>query len=199
MNNPAFHRIEMLTGPDALDLLSSAPVIVFGIGGVGSWCVEALVRSGVANLTIVDSDLVCVTNINRQVQATHATIGKSKVKVLRDRLLEINPDANIIALQKVYGRSTSGEFELDQYEYVIDAIDGLSGKVELLMKASAGGAKVFTALGASVQARCHTDQGRFDLEFRRVSSGALRAQAAPPVRLSWRGHLRLQRGTSPAF
>ena len=85
----SFHRMELLTGSGALERLSSTPVILFGVGGVGSWCAEALVRSGIANLTIVDSDLICVTNINRQVQATFDTVGQLKVDVLRQRLLSI--------------------------------------------------------------------------------------------------------------
>ncbi len=145
----SFHRMELLTGSGALERLSSTPVILFGVGGVGSWCAEALVRSGIANLTIVDSDLICVTNINRQVQATFDTVGQLKVDVLRQRLLSINPEASINAVQTVYNRNTAAQFDLGRYKYVIDAIDSLSSKVELIINASASGALIYSALGAS--------------------------------------------------
>jgi tRNA A37 threonylcarbamoyladenosine dehydratase len=148
-SKPAFHRLELLTGKDGLERLKATPVILFGVGGVGSWCAEALVRSGIHNLTIVDSDLVCATNINRQLQATHNTVGEVKVDVLRERLLTINPDASITALKSIYHYTTASEFKLDQFPYVIDAIDSLSCKVELIVNASEAGAKVYSALGAS--------------------------------------------------
>ena len=107
VNNPAFNRLRLLTGEKSLLKLSETNVIIFGLGGVGSWCAEALIRSGIHNLTIVDSDVVCVTNINRQVQATTSSVGKSKVLTLRERLLDINPQANITAIQKIYDQTTS--------------------------------------------------------------------------------------------
>src|SRR4030042_4596833 len=123
--NPAFHRLHLLADTKGIDALRQTRVVVFGVGGVGSWCAEALMRSGIGNLTLVDSDLICVTNINRQVQATTATIGKVKVIELRKRLLEINPDATIIAQQAVFDRTTCSSFDLTAYDYVIDAIDSL--------------------------------------------------------------------------
>lgn len=149
MKNPAFHRVELLIGPEALERFYQTKVILFGIGGVGSWCAESLIRSGIGNLTIVDSDLVCVTNINRQLQATSETVGQAKVRVLRDRLLAINPNAQVTAIQNVYNRDTTESFDLKQYDYVLDAIDSLSCKVSLLMNAYDAGATVFTSLGAS--------------------------------------------------
>ena len=95
-------RTELLLGNENLDKLQRVKVLIFGLGGVGSWCAEALVRSGIRNITIVDSDRVCVTNCNRQLMATSKTIGQVKVEALRERLLEINPDANITAFQKIY-------------------------------------------------------------------------------------------------
>jgi tRNA A37 threonylcarbamoyladenosine dehydratase len=148
-SSPSFNRLELLTGRDALERIHGASVIVFGIGGVGSWCAEALVRSGIKKLTIVDSDRICVTNINRQIQATTATVGMVKVEVLRERLLAINPFAQVEALEKIYDRSTADTFDLSRYDYCIDAIDSLSSKVELILQAHAAGCKVYTALGAA--------------------------------------------------
>jgi tRNA A37 threonylcarbamoyladenosine dehydratase len=129
--------------------LSKTRVILFGLGGVGSWCAEALVRSGISDLTIVDSDVVCVTNINRQVQATAESVGKPKTSELARRLREIQPQATIVELQAIFDRTTAATFDLAKYDYVVDAIDSLSSKVELIMRASQAGATVFTALGAS--------------------------------------------------
>jgi tRNA A37 threonylcarbamoyladenosine dehydratase len=148
-SNPAFHRLSLLTGKDSLDLLSDTKVIIFGIGGVGSWCAEALIRSGIGHLTIVDSDVVCITNINRQIQATHKSIGKSKTAELSIRLAEINPDAEIIPVHSIFSADTVSSFNLESFDYVIDAIDSLSNKVELIMQATNAGCKVFSALGAS--------------------------------------------------
>lgn len=151
-----FNRLELLTGKDALNHINSSSVIIFGIGGVGSWCAEALIRSGIENLTIVDSDRICITNINRQIQATSKTVGMVKVEVLRDRLLLINPHASIHAIEKVYDRSTAESFNLANYNYCIDAIDSLSNKVELIVHAYNSGCKLFSALGAS----CKLDPSR---------------------------------------
>ena len=129
---PAFHRTELLIGEAALKKLAATRVILFGVGGVGSWCAEALIRSGVGHLTIVDNDVICVTNINRQLQATAKNVGKSKVLALQERLLDIHPDADITALQKVYNKETREDFNLADYDYVIDAIDSLSHKVDLI-------------------------------------------------------------------
>jgi tRNA threonylcarbamoyladenosine dehydratase len=148
-SNPALHRLQLITGATGLELLANARVMVFGVGGVGSWCAEALVRSGIGSLTMVDSDVVCVTNINRQVQATSQSIGKPKTEELRARLLEINPSATVTAMQTVFGRSTANQFDFANCDYVIDAIDSISNKVELIIRASQGGAKVYSALGAS--------------------------------------------------
>lgn len=139
----------MLTGMDALSELHEAKVVIFGVGGVGSWCADALIRSGIKNLTIVDSDLVCVTNINRQVQATTPNVGKVKVDALRDYLLTLNPRANIEAVQQLYNRETADQFDLSSYDYIIDAIDSLSAKVELIVNAVNSGKKFYSSFGAS--------------------------------------------------
>ncbi|MGE4489458.1 MAG: ThiF family adenylyltransferase [Kiritimatiellales bacterium] len=147
----AFNRTERLIGGAALQRLRAARVILFGIGGVGSWCAEALVRSGVGTLTIVDNDVICETNINRQLQATSQNIGRVKVEALKERLLEICPDAQVNALQTVYNQDTRGSFDLASYDYVIDAIDSLSHKVDLIASAMEAGVTLFSAMGAAAK------------------------------------------------
>ncbi len=144
-----FGRLELLVGRKCLSALSNASVALFGVGGVGSWCAEGLVRSGIGKLTIVDSDVVNPSNINRQLPATSITVGRPKVEVLGERLREINPNAEITALQRVYSWEVRDEFDLGGYDYVIDAIDSLSSKVELIINAYNAGATLFSALGAA--------------------------------------------------
>ena len=136
MDNSLFNRTELLLGSDAMERIRSKRVIIFGVGGVGSWCAECLVREGIMHLTLVDSDVVCVTNCNRQLMATTKTIGEPKVEALRRRLLEINPDADILALQKNYSEETKDDFNIETYDYVIDAIDSLRDKINLIIKAT---------------------------------------------------------------
>ena len=130
-------RTELLLGPDNLERLQSASVIIFGLGGVGSWCAEALVRSGIRHVTIVDSNRICVTNCNRQLMATSKTVGQVKVDALRERLLEINPNADIVSFQKIYSAETADEFHLEAYDYIVDAIDSLKDKADLILRATA--------------------------------------------------------------
>ena len=111
-------------------------VIIFGVGGVGSWCAESLIRSGIRKLTIVDSDRVCITNINRQLMATTKTVGQVKVDALKERLLSINPSAEITALQQIFTAETAESFQLDSYDYIIDAIDSLKDKAQLILLAT---------------------------------------------------------------
>lgn len=146
-----FQRTELLLGKSFITLASTKNVIIFGIGGVGSWCAEMLVRSGIRNITIVDSDRVCVTNVNRQLLATSKTVGQVKTDVLKARLEEINPKAKITALQKIYSPETSASFELDQYDFIIDAIDSLSNKVHLIQAATHTKAKFFSSMGAALK------------------------------------------------
>lgn len=129
-------RTELLLGEKNLEKINNAKVIIFGVGGVGSWCAECLVRSGIKNLTIVDSDRICLTNCNRQLMATSQTIGKVKVEVLKERLLEINPNANIDAQQKIYEASSAESFHLETFDYIIDAIDSLKDKADLILRAT---------------------------------------------------------------
>lgn len=147
--NAIFNRLQRLTSIKGFDLIQSKSVIIFGVGGVGSWCAESLIRSGIKKLTIIDSDLVCTTNINRQLQATCKTIGKVKVEILKERLLEINPKAQITAMEKIYNKSSAHEFDLNNYDYTIDAIDSLSCKVDLIEHACNSDTTLFSALGAS--------------------------------------------------
>jgi tRNA A37 threonylcarbamoyladenosine dehydratase len=149
MNQQQFHRLQLLVGKDGLDALQKTSVIIFGIGGVGSWAAESLIRSGVALITIVDSDEICITNINRQIQATTKTIGESKVKVLRERLLAINPESEIEISETHYNRDTSAQFDLNKYDYVIDAIDTLSCKMELIINALDADTILFSSLGSA--------------------------------------------------
>ena len=138
-------------GEDAMEHLAEKKVIVFGVGGVGSWCAESLVRSGIRRLTIVDSDRVCVTNVNRQLMATTKTIGQVKVDALRERLLTINPMAEITALQKIFTQDTAEEFDLASYDYIVDAIDSLKDKALLILMACRTKARLFSSMGAALK------------------------------------------------
>lgn len=146
-----FQRTELLLGKEVMEKIASKNVIIFGIGGVGSWCAESLVRSGIRKLTIVDSDLICITNINRQLHATTHTVGEVKTEALKNRLLEINPSAEIQTIQKIYEPETSDSFELDSYDFIIDAIDSLSNKIDLIRKATRTHAVFFSSMGASLK------------------------------------------------
>lgn len=146
-----FARVRLLTGDDTLRRLASCRVILFGTGGVGSWCAESLVRSGIGHLTIVDADCVNASNVNRQLMATTRTIGRPKVEVLRERLLEINPDAVIEARQEVYCAETAASFPLESYDYVIDCIDSLKDKLLLIEKATHSPAVFFSSMGAALK------------------------------------------------
>lgn len=146
-----FQRTELLLGKSFIETAAEKRIIIFGIGGVGSWCAESLIRSGIGNLTIVDSDRVCITNVNRQLMATTKTAGKVKTEVLKERLLEINPKAEITALQKIYSPETSESFELDSYDFIIDGIDSLSNKVHLIQTATKTKATFFSSMGAALK------------------------------------------------
>ena len=163
MTDNLFNRTELLLGSEAMKLIRSKRVIIFGIGGVGSWCAECPVREGIEHLTLVDSDVVCVTNCNRQLMATTKTIGEPKVEALRKRLLEINPKADIIALQKNFSEETASDFCIETYDYVIDAIDSLKDKISLIMRATRShpgkgtpdkgeqGGSFFSSMGAALR------------------------------------------------
>ncbi len=146
-----FSRQELLFGAEGMDSIKSKRVIIFGVGGVGSWCAESLVRSGIHHLTIVDSDRVSVTNVNRQLMATTKTVGQVKVEVLKQRLLDINPDAKIVAIEGVYNSVTSYSFNLPSYDYIIDAIDSLKDKADLILQATKTNAKFYSSMGAALK------------------------------------------------
>lgn len=151
MSKGIFRRAELLLGADTMDAIASKSVIIFGVGGVGSWCAESLVRSGIERLTIVDSDRVCMTNINRQLMATMKTVGKVKVDVLKERLLDINPAVQITAIQDIYSAETAEAFNLPSYDYIIDAIDSLKDKADLILRATKTDAKFFSSMGAALK------------------------------------------------
>jgi len=151
--NGMLQRSELLLGTSAMLRIAEARVIIFGVGGVGSWCAESLIRSGVRHLTIVDSDRVALSNCNRQLMATSKTVGEVKVYALRERLLEINPYAEIMALQKVYDATTAASFNLDTYDYIIDAIDSLTEKAQLILHATSLSKNImfFSSMGAALR------------------------------------------------
>lgn len=151
MTNEIFSRQELLLGAEAMEHIASVSVIIFGVGGVGSWCAESLVRSGVRHLTIVDSDTVCITNVNRQLMATTSTVGQVKVDVMKRRLLDINPEAEIEAICGVYSEETADQYDLDSYDYVIDAIDSLRDKACLILRATQSTATFFSSMGAALK------------------------------------------------
>ena len=147
-----FSRSEALLGTQAMDALRTKKVIIFGVGGVGSLAAEALVRTGLTHLMIVDDDLVQASNINRQLPATQETIGRPKVEALRERLLTINPEAEIIARCERVNEEWLATNGLNEYDYVIDAIDSVAEKTDLIIRASrVRGCKVFSSMGAALR------------------------------------------------
>lgn len=146
-----FRRTQLLLGDAVMERLAAARVLIVGVGGVGSWCAESLVRSGIRRLTIVDSDRVCVTNVNRQLMATAHTVGQVKVEALRSRLLDINPDAEVTAVQDIFCAETAASFRLEEYDYIIDAIDSLRDKVLLIQMATRTRAVFFSSMGAALK------------------------------------------------
>ncbi|MDD6659052.1 MAG: tRNA threonylcarbamoyladenosine dehydratase [Eubacteriales bacterium] len=143
-----FSRTELLVGKEAMDKLASSRVAVFGVGGVGGYTVEALARSGVGSIDIIDDDKVCLTNINRQIIATTDTVGKFKVDVCEERIKSINPDCNVYKHQTFYSNETAGEFDFSKYDYVVDAIDTVSGKIALVMQAKENNTPIICSMGA---------------------------------------------------
>jgi tRNA A37 threonylcarbamoyladenosine dehydratase len=144
----AFSRTERLLGKAGMDRLAGAVVAVFGVGGVGSYAVEALARSGVGGLALFDDDKVCLTNINRQLIATHDTIGQSKVEAAQQRILSINPKCRVEANTCFYTAQNADEYDLSRYTYIIDAIDTVSSKLVLIERAAAAGVPVISCMGA---------------------------------------------------
>lgn len=143
-----FSRTELLIGKENVERLGRARVAVFGVGGVGGYAVEALVRSGVGTLDLIDADVVSLSNVNRQIIATEKTVGRAKVDVAKERALEINPDIKVNTCKIFYLPETAGQFDFTLYDYVVDAIDTVTGKLGLIMQAKEAGVPVISCMGA---------------------------------------------------
>ena len=142
-----FQRLILLIGPEAAAALEKTRVIVFGLGGVGSWCAEALVRSGIGSVSLVDSDTVCASNINRQAQALGSTLGRLKTEALEERLKDINPSCRLISFPRIFSKENAELFDIAGADYVIDAIDTLTCKLDLIESAAAAGRRFFSSMG----------------------------------------------------
>ncbi|MEG0050599.1 MAG: tRNA threonylcarbamoyladenosine dehydratase [Terrisporobacter sp.] len=140
-------RTSLIVGDEGIEKLNKSNVIIFGVGGVGSFATEALVRAGVGNITIVDFDDVDITNINRQLPALHSTVGKLKVDVMKERLLDINPELNIRTVAKMYNKETTDEILVEDYDYVIDAIDMVTSKILLVEECNKKGLEIVSSMG----------------------------------------------------
>ena len=143
-----FSRTQLLLGPEAMKALYTKKVAIFGIGGVGGYVCEALVRSGIGAFDLIDDDKVCLTNLNRQIIATRKTVGKYKTEVMRDRMLEINPDAKIEIHKCFFLPENADEFPFSEYDYVVDAVDTVTAKIELILRAQRQGIPIISAMGA---------------------------------------------------
>lgn len=143
-----FSRTQLIFGKDAMEVLAGARVAVFGIGGVGGYTVEALARSGVGALDLIDNDEVCLTNINRQIYALNSTVGRYKVDVAKERIMDINPECKVTAHKVFYMPDTSEQFDFTQYDYIVDAIDTVTGKLEIIEQAKKAGVPVISSMGA---------------------------------------------------
>ncbi len=186
----AWERTERLLGPEAVDRLAAARVAVFGIGGVGSYAVEALARSGVGHLLLVDADRVIVGNLNRQIHATWASVGRPKVDVMRERVLAINPGADVETRQMFYLPENAGTLDLSRYDHLIDATDTVAAKIELAVRARACGVPLISCMGAGNK----LDPARFEVgdifstsvcPLCRVMRRELRARGVPALRVVW--------------
>lgn len=143
-----FSRTQLLFGAQGMEKLYRARVAIFGVGGVGGYTAEALARSGVGTLDLIDDDRVCLTNINRQIYATRKTVGQFKVDVAKERILEINPDATVYTHQTFYMPETADQFDFSQYDYIVDAIDTVTGKIELVEQAQKACVPIISSMGA---------------------------------------------------
>lgn len=143
-----FKRTELIFGAENMERLQKARVAVFGVGGVGGYTVEALARSGIGTLDLIDNDKVALSNLNRQIFATHKTLGRYKVDVAKERILDINPEANVYCYPVFYLPETAGQFDFTEYDYVVDAIDTVTGKIELVLQAERAGIPIISSMGA---------------------------------------------------
>ncbi|MDE6856713.1 MAG: tRNA threonylcarbamoyladenosine dehydratase [Muribaculaceae bacterium] len=151
MKTTYFDRTALLVGDEAMGRIARARVILFGVGGVGSWVAESLVRTGIRHITLVDSDRVAPTNVNRQMPATSETIGEIKTEAARRRLLAINPEADVTTLTLFYDAETAPQIDLAEYDYIVDAIDSLKDKALLILNATRSGRKFFSSMGAALK------------------------------------------------
>lgn len=151
LSDGAFSRTELLIGTAAMQRLREVRAVIFGVGGVGSWCAESLVRTGVGHLVMADPDIVASSNLNRQLPATIDVIGQPKAEVLRRRLLQINPTADITACTEAYTEATAPKWDFSQFDYVIDAIDSVKDKALLIIKATSSETKLFSSMGAALK------------------------------------------------
>lgn len=143
-----FSRTQLLIGQDGMEKLANARVAIFGIGGVGGYVCEALVRSGVGKFDLIDDDRVCLTNLNRQIHATHRTVGQYKTDVMKARMLDINPHAEINVHKCFYLPENADQFPFDQYDYIVDAVDTVTAKIEIIMRAQRDNVPIISAMGA---------------------------------------------------
>ncbi|MBQ9735035.1 MAG: tRNA threonylcarbamoyladenosine dehydratase [Clostridia bacterium] len=156
----AFSRVKLLIGQDNFNVLKNSSVAVFGVGGVGGYAVEALARSGIGSITVFDNDIVDVTNVNRQIIATEDTVGKDKTAVILDRLLSINPEIKVYAEKVFYLPENADNYDLSKYDYIIDAVDTVSAKLEIISRAKAVGVPVISCMGTG---------GKLDMSALKVS------------------------------
>lgn len=164
-----FGRTALLVGDETMARLASTRVLVFGVGGVGSWCVEALARTAIGHITIVDSDTVAASNVNRQLPALHSTVGKPKVEVIARRIADINPDAEVIAIRGRYTPATAADFGIENYDFVIDAIDSLDDKADLILRCTDPATAPRVAFYSSMGAARKLDPGKIAVaEFWKV-------------------------------
>ena len=152
-------RTELLLGEEGVKILSDSRLAVFGVGGVGGFAIEALARSGVGTLDIIDNDQVCESNLNRQIIALHSTIGRNKTDVMKERIADINPDIRVNVHQCFYLPENADSFDFTQYDYIIDAIDTVAGKIQLVMQAQAAGTPIISCMGAGNK----LDPARFEV------------------------------------
>ncbi len=143
-----FSRTELLLGKEAMEKLSHSKVAVFGVGGVGGYVCEALARSGVGYFELIDNDQVSLTNLNRQIIATHKTLGRDKVEVMRERILDINPEAEVTVYKRFFLPENADEFPFGEYDYIVDAVDTVTAKIGLVMKAQEKGVPIISSMGA---------------------------------------------------
>ena len=183
-----FARTALLLGEDAVNTLATKSVAVFGVGGVGGYVVEALARSGVGKITLFDKDVVDITNINRQIIALDSTVGRYKCDVMKERILDINPHAEVIGHNVFYLPENADDFPLDQYDYVVDAIDNVAAKIELAVRTHKAGVKMISAMGAGNK----TDPTRFEVTdiykttvcpLARVMRRELKARGVPSLKV----------------